>query len=97
MPLPQSLCVDPPALRNVHICILVVEEAIVALATQVECLRVLPRILQHGRQGHDRVEEKALVDLAHGDIDVALEDQMVRIGALFERDCLGIAPLNRLF
>lgn len=86
---PQSLRVNLAAFGNVSVCALQVEQAVVAFATQVQSLSVVPCILQYSRQGHDGVKKESLMDLAHSDVDVTLQDQMVRICSLLEADVFG--------
>ena len=78
-------------LLDVVVCTLIIEEAEIALAAQVVGLCVATRILKHGRQGDDGVEEQLLTDLAQGDVDVALEHQLIRIRAIPQGQSLHVA------
>lgn len=79
---------DLEALRDVDVGALVVKEAVVALASQVVRLGVPARVLQQSRQGDDRVQEQILPDLAQGYIRVALQQELVRIGAISDGNWL---------
>ena len=72
-------------LGDVDVGIRVVEEAVVALSSQVIRLDVLTRILQDRGQSDDSVQEESLPDLAKSDVHVAFEESFVHVGAFLER------------